>query len=42
MYDGACSSAFHATSELLLSLGWTTALAVAVAIVLRRAVSNRD
>jgi hypothetical protein len=41
MYDGAFSSAFHATSELLLSLGWTTALAVAVAIVLRRAVGIR-
>jgi hypothetical protein len=41
MYDGAFSSSFHATAELLLSLAWTAALAVAVAIVLRRAVGAR-
>ena len=41
MYDGAFSSSFHATAELLLSLAWTAALAVAVAIVLRRAVGDR-
>jgi hypothetical protein len=41
MYDGAFSSTFHATSGLLLSLGWTAALGVAVAIGLRRAVGER-
>ena len=41
MYDGAFASTFHATGELLLSLGWTAALAVAVVIVLRRAVGAR-
>ena len=41
MYDGAFSSTFHASAELLLSLGWTAGLAVAVAIVLRRAVGDR-
>ncbi len=40
MYDGAFSGPFHASAELLLSLGWTAALAVAVAIVLRRAVGD--
>ena len=42
MYDGAFSSTFHAIPELLLSLAWTAALAIAVAIVLRRAVGHRD
>jgi hypothetical protein len=42
MYDGAFSRTFHATSELLLSLGWTAALAVAVAAGLRRAVGERS
>jgi hypothetical protein len=41
MYDGGFSSTFHAGTELLLSLAWTAALAVAVAIVLRRAVGDR-
>ncbi len=41
MYDGAFSSTFHASGELLLSLGWAAALALAVAIVLRRAVGVR-
>lgn len=41
MYDGAFSSTFHAGSELLLSLGWTVALAIAVAVVLRQAVGGR-
>lgn len=41
MYDAAFSSAFHATRELVLSLGWTAALGVAVAVVLRRAVGPR-
>ncbi len=41
MYDGAFSSTFHAGTELLLSLGWTAALAIAVAVVLRRAVGDR-
>ena len=41
MYDGAFSKTFHAGPELLLSLGWTAALAIAVAVVLRRAVGDR-
>ena len=41
MYDGAFSSTFHAGAELLLSLAWTAALAVAVAVVLRRAIRGR-
>jgi hypothetical protein len=40
MYDGGFSTAFHASTELLVSLGWTAALALAVAIVLRRAVGG--
>lgn len=42
MYDAAFSSTFHASRELLLSFGWTAALAIAVSVVLRRAVGNRD
>lgn len=41
MYDGAFSTAFHAATELVLALAWTTALGVAVAVVLRRAVGAR-
>lgn len=41
MYDGAFSSTFHASAELLLSLAWTATLAVTVAILLRRAVGDR-
>ena len=41
MYDGAFSSTLHAGGELLLSLGWTAVLAVAVAVVLRRSVGER-
>lgn len=41
MYDGAFSTTFHAGSELLLSLGWAAALAIAVTVVLRRAVGDR-
>lgn len=40
MYDGAFSSTFHADAELLLSLAWTVALAIAVVVVLRRAVGD--
>ena len=40
MYDGAFSQGFHAGSELLLSLGWTAVLAIAVGIVLRRTVGD--
>lgn len=40
MYDGAFSQSFHATGELLLSLGWLAALGVAVYVVLRRAVGS--
>jgi len=38
MVDGAFSASFHAWGELALTLGWFVALAVVVAIVLRRAV----
>ena len=41
MYEGAFSSSFHATAELLLSIAWAAALAVAVVMVLRRAVGDR-
>ena len=41
LYDGGFSGTFHAVPELALSLGWTASLAVAVAIVLRRAVGVR-
>jgi hypothetical protein len=41
MYDGAFSTTFHAGSELLLSLGWAAALAIAVTVVLRRAVGDQ-
>jgi len=40
MYDGAFSQGFHAGPELLLSLGWTAVLAIAVGIVLRRTVGD--
>jgi len=40
MYDGAFSESFHATGELLLSLGWLVALGAAVYVVLRRAVGS--
>lgn len=38
MVDGAFSPTFHAGADLLLAVGWLTALAVAVYLVLRRAV----
>jgi energy-coupling factor transporter ATP-binding protein EcfA2 len=41
MYDGAFSESFHADGELLLGLGWLAVLAVAVYLVLRRAVGSR-
>ena len=41
MYDGAFSTTFHATAELLLSLAWAAALGIAVAFILRRAVGGR-
>jgi hypothetical protein len=41
MYDGGFSATFHASTELLLSLGWIAALGLVVAIVLRRAVGGR-
>ncbi len=41
IYDGAFSTTFHASTELVLAIAWTTALAVAVAVVLRRAVGPR-
>lgn len=41
MYDGGFSSTFHAGAELLLSFAWTAALAIAVGLVLRRAVGDR-
>ncbi len=41
MVDGAFSSVFHASGELVLSLAWTTALSAAVLVVLKRAVGER-
>lgn len=41
MYEGAFSQSFQAGGELALSLAWLVAVAVAVAIVLGRAVSPR-
>jgi hypothetical protein len=41
MYDGAFSSSFHATGELLIGIGWVAVLGVAVYLVLRRAVGRR-
>lgn len=40
MVDGAYSAPFHATGPLLLSLAWTGALLLAVALLLRRAVAT--
>jgi hypothetical protein len=40
MYDGAFSDDFHASAELLLSLGWVVVLGTAVYVVLRRAVGT--
>lgn len=42
MVDGAFSSAFHAGGDLLLSLAWIGLLGVAVFVVLRRAVGQRN
>lgn len=42
MYEGAFSSSFHAAGALALSLVWLAAEAVAVALVLRRAVGVRN
>jgi hypothetical protein len=41
LFDGAYSHSFHAASELAVALIWTTALASAVFVVLRRAVATR-
>ncbi len=41
MVDGAFSSVFHASGELVLSLAWTAALGAAVLVVLKRAVGQR-
>lgn len=41
LYAGAFGHGFHATGDLLLALGWLAALAVAVYVVLRRAVAAR-
>ena len=38
LYDGAFAHSFHATGALLLALGWLLAAALAVHVVLRRAV----
>ena len=40
MYDGAFSETFHAGGALLVSLGWLAVLALAVYVVLRRAVAT--
>ena len=39
MFDGAYSGSFHAGTELIIALGWVTALGVIVYLVLRRAVA---
>ncbi len=41
LYDGAFAHTFAATGDLLIALGWLVALAVAVFLVLRRAVGAR-
>jgi hypothetical protein len=41
MLDGAFAKSFAATGDLALGLGWLVALAVAVYVVLRRAVGRR-
>jgi hypothetical protein len=41
LYAGSFSNSFHAVGELLISLGWTAALATGVYLVLRRAVGVR-
>jgi hypothetical protein len=42
LYAGAFSHSFNAIGELLLALGWLTALAVVVYLVLRRALGTRS
>jgi hypothetical protein len=42
LYDGAFSHSFNAIGELLLALGWLMALAVAVYLVLCRALGSRS
>jgi hypothetical protein len=41
MVDGAFSPHFHAAPQLMLALAWVAALAVAVFLLLRRAVGVR-
>ncbi len=41
MFDGAYSSHFHATGELLIALAWAVGLALAVYLVLRRSLGAR-
>ena len=41
LYDGAFARGFHATGDLVLALGWLVALALAVYLLLRRAVGVR-
>jgi hypothetical protein len=41
MYEGAFSESFHASGELLIGVGWLTALTAAVLFVLRRAVGQK-
>jgi hypothetical protein len=42
LYDGAFSHSFNAIGELLLALGWLTALGVVVYLVLRRTLGTRS
>ncbi len=42
MVEGAFSTSFHAVGELLLSLAWVAVLAVAVSLILRRAIGPVD
>jgi hypothetical protein len=42
MVEGAFSTSFHAIGELLLSVAWVAVLAVAVSLILRRAIGPVD
>jgi hypothetical protein len=41
MFDGGYSHTFHAMGALLVGVGWVIALAIAVYVLLRRAIGVR-
>lgn len=41
MVGGAFSPSFHAAGALVIAIGWTAALMIAVSWILRRAVGTR-